>query len=144
MPFRQNIYRDLQASMIRFCRDFGDSYSLGFVNLDAHADASSWPEGDFIGMGEFTVDVSQTDEILVTLAISTKDDMNLLRMSEIVNDLLNQVMPNSCLPLYDSVTGETLGNLFVADGVRVGATLPTETQPLQPIMLRLLSDHVVY
>lgn len=143
MP-RTNIYRDIQVSLIRFCRDFGDVHSLGFVNLDAHADAASWPEGDFIGVGELNVDISHTDEVMVSFAISTKDDANLLRMSELINHLLNEVLPGACLPIYNATTGDEIGKFFVADGVRVGAPMQTESQPLQPIMLRLLSDHVNY
>lgn len=139
-----NMYRNYQTSLIRFCRDFGDAYSLGFVNMDAHADATQWPEGDFIGLGEFNVVFGQPDEVMLAFAISTKGDSNLLRMSDLTNALVDLVLPTSRLPLYDADTGQQIAGMTVAEGVKVGAPLPTESQPVQPIMLRLLSDHASF
>lgn len=143
---KENTYRDVQASLMRFCRDFADEmvlegYSLGFVNLDAHADENAWPEGDFIGMGEFNLNIEETDEIMVSFVIATDDDANLLKMSDLINRLVNQVLPLTQLKVYDADTGEVISSLFVQNGVRVGAPLRTKSQPLQPVMLRLLGDH---
>jgi len=139
-----NIYRSYHTSLIRFCRDFADAHGIGFVNMDAHADASSWPEGDFIGLGEFNVVFGQPDEVMLALAISTKDDLNLLRMAELTTALVDLVLPTSCIDLYDAVSGDVIASLTVAEGVKVGAPLPTESQPVQPVMLRLLSDYVSF
>lgn len=143
---RKNFYRNVQASLIRFCRDFADEmtphgFSLGFLNLDAHADDTTWPDGDFIGMGELNVDVMEQDEVMVSFAIATDNDSNLLRMSELINELANRLLPNSQIKVYDAETGAVVSSLFVTNGVRIGTPIRTKSQPLQPITLRLLSDH---
>lgn len=137
---KKNVYRDIQASLIRFCRDFGDLHNLGFVNLDAHTEPETWPDQDFIGIGELNVDISDTDEVTLSFAMSTKDDAYLLRMSELINHLLNELLPGSSIPLLDAETGEQFALLMITDGVRVGPPLKTESQPLQPIMVRMLSN----
>lgn len=140
-----NIYRDVQASLLRFCQEFRANmgpkgFELGFINLDAHADHASWPDGDFIGMGELTVDLMSIDEVQVAFAIATASDPNLLRMSQLVNELTNFLLPGSAIVVLDAVTGIPRCNLVVTEGVRIGAPLPTKSQPMTPIMVNLLAD----
>ena len=131
---------------MRFCPDFADEmalegHTLGFVNMDAHTDEEKWPAGDFVGMGELNIDIQETDEVLLSFAIATKSDTNLFRMAELINELANRLMPNCSIPVYDSQTGTVISNLFVTNGVRIGAPMDTKTRALQPIMVRLLGDH---
>ena len=142
---KYNHYADIRASLLRFCSDFKEAmalegYSLTATNLDDFTDESQWPEGDFIGLAELNIDISENYEAQLMFVISTDLDKNLFRMSELIKRLLDRVLPNSSIAVYDAETGEAVGNLFVANGVRVGSPLPTKTQPMQPVALRLLSD----
>ena len=146
---KQNIYRDVQVSLLRFSKEFqalmaSRGLVLGFVNLDAHADQTTWPKGDFLGMGELTVDIGSMDTVQVGFAIATEGDPNLLRMSKIVNELTNYLLPGCSVMVVDAETGAPRCNLRVADGVRVGAPLATKSQPMTPIMVNFLSDLGVY
>jgi hypothetical protein len=138
---RQNIYRDIQASLIRFSRDFGDLHGLDFVNLDASTNAEDWPAGDFIGIGELNVEVFEWDEISLSFAISTKDDSNLLKMSDLINKLANEVMPGSSIPVLDAENGVKKASMLVTNGVKIGTVMDTDFQPLQPIIVHLISDY---
>lgn len=138
---KYNIYRDIQVSLIRFCKDFGDPRGLSFLNLDAHTEGHTWPEGDLIGFGELNITMDATDEVMVSFAIGTEGDPNLLRMSELVNELANLLIPGENIPVLDAETGLRKSWLFVAGGVRIGSPIDTKSQSLQPIMVRLLGDH---
>lgn len=139
MP-KTNTYRDIQASLMRFCKEFAEEFGLEFVNLDAHTDESQWPEGDFIGMGELSMNIMETDEVMVSFAISTRDDVNLFRMGELINLLVDRLMPNSSITVYDAISGYGKFNLFVTEGTRVEAPFSTKTQPIQAVTVRLLGD----
>jgi hypothetical protein len=138
---RQNIYRDIQASLIRFSRDFGDLHGLDFVNLDASTNAEDWPAGDFIGIGELNVEILDFDEVSLSFAISTKDDSNLLKMSDLINKLVNEVMPGAAIPVLDADNGERKSSLYVTSGVKIGTVMDTDIQPLQPVIVHLISDY---
>lgn len=136
----KNTYRDIQASLVRFCRDFGDQHGLDFVNLDASTNAEQWPEADFIGIGELNVELREIDEVTLSFAISTTNDAHLLKMSELINLLVNELLPGAPLMVYDAVTGMIKSALYVTNGVKIGSTIDTKTQPIQPVMVRLLSN----
>lgn len=140
-----NHYDNIQASLLRFCADFRDAmvplgYDIEALNLDGFTDEDQWPNKDFIGVGNVNIDITEFYEISLAFAISTKGDTNLHRMGKLTKLLLDRVLPQSVLPVFDSQTGILLGSLFVLRGVRVGAPEPTKINPIRPVMVRLISD----
>jgi len=141
-----NHFRNIRASLLRFCSDFKEAMALEgetlvAVNLDDFTDESQWPKDqDFIGLSELHMDIEEFYSVQCMLAVSTAHDKNLDRMTKLMHHLLDRVLPNSCIPVYDADTGDEVGALFVGNGVRVGSPLPTKTQPIQPVALRLLSN----
>lgn len=144
-----NHYANLQTSMLRFCADFkddmlGEGFSLSTLNLDAHTDPEKWPDGDFIGVGEFTMEYQDRNVMLsAAFAISTVGDTNLFRMSKLINHLVNRLEPMQSFPVYGAETGLEVGKILVLDGTRVGAPLETKSQPIQPVMVRMATDYWV-
>ncbi|MCG7628994.1 hypothetical protein MHM88_14375 [Epibacterium sp. MM17-32] len=134
-------YQNIQSSLLRFCADFAEANpGLGTVNLDAHTDEAQWPEGDFIGLGELNVDVAETYAGQCMFGLSTLNDTNLFRMGQLMQKLSGFLLPNKNIPVYNAQTGMEIGKLFVLQGTRIGAPLPTKTQPIQPIAIRFESD----
>ena len=136
-----NPFRDIEASLLRFAAEFAREHDILVVNLDNHATPSAWPSGDFIGLSEMMVDLEE-NEITVTLAyvISTKDDTNLYRMSQLVNHLVNKLMIGSKVRVYDAAAGTPKGHLISYQKLRAGKVLNTETQPARPVFVSLISD----
>lgn len=143
---RINIYKDIYASLIKFCQDViqataAEGWDFQYLNLDAHASDSEWPQGDFIGTSDVKIDVDEFDTVILAFVVGTENDTNLFRLSEVVNYMVNLLLPGKSIPVYDSQTGILRANLMSADGLRIGSTSPTEKQTVQPIMVRLLCDH---
>lgn len=140
-----NEYRDTRASLMRFISDFAAVRSeMVALNLDAFAAPLEWPVGDFIGLAEFQMDVD--DKFLrpaAAFVISTRDDKNLFRMEQAVNDLLELLTPGRRVLMIDAQTGGPRGNLVVRNRTRVGTVEHTDTQPARPVMVSFQSDQTV-
>lgn len=135
-----HIYRNIHTSLLRFCADFAGEHNLTPVNLDAFINEDDWPQTDFIGVSNISVDVEETPTVYCIFALSTHQDANLMRMATLMNHLANRLLPNSCLPVYDAETGIIVSSLYVAKGVRIDPPVAGKVQPIQPIIVRLLGD----
>lgn len=141
-----NEYRDIEASILRFSSDFANEATqfglkVGVVNLDAYANPKAWPEKDFVGPSEMKLDFSD-GQIYVTLAmvVSTRGDVNLSKMSQVVNRLVNKLPVGARVPILDAVSGIPRGHLVRNDGMRVDSVIQTESQPARPVFLTFVSD----
>lgn len=133
-------YHNIQSSLLRFCSDFAQPRNLATVNLDAFTDEAHWPEQDFIGLSEFRVDIMETYSGACMFGISTRDDTNLYRMGSLVKEVSGHLLPNKNLPVYDAETGSQIGLIFILQGTRIGAPVPTKTQPILPVAIRFETD----
>ena len=136
----KNHYPHIEASLLRFCANFGRAHGLAPLNMDAFTDEAQWPEGDFIGFGELNIDITEFYDGQCAFMVSTVNDTNLFRMRDLTSKLLDLVLPNSSIPVVHATSGIELGSLFVKSGVRVGAPVATKTQPIKPVMLGFGSD----
>ncbi len=138
------IYRDLHASLLRFCVDFGDRCDPkpAFVNFDASGDENSLPKSDILGplALSFELDEHLLDGT-VQIGYSTWDDTNLFRLVERVDALLDYLKPTAKLPVYDSqnMTSTPKGYLVVENGTRVMPVIKGDTRPIQFIALKFSS-----
>lgn len=140
-----NHYRNIRSSLLRFCSDFRDAmtaqgYSLSALNLDGFTDEAIWPEGDFIGLGEFVLNMTEFYEGACAMAIGTHKDRNLHRMGILMEHLVDRLLPHTRIPLLDATSGQVLGRIIVLPGVRVGAPLLTKAQPVQPLLMGFTTD----
>lgn len=144
-----NEYRDTFASLIRFCQDFsaemqGNGVSLKVMNLDAMNDPQEWPDQDVIGIAEFDFALDDgTIGVDMMIAVSTVEDTNNFRLNEIMNRLVNLVIPGRRINLYDGENGRLRGYLAVQNGTRVAPPMKAKTRAIQPIMVSLLSDQTL-
>lgn len=141
----KDLYRHIYSSLLRACSDFSEEmqdhgHDLGVVNLDAFTDEIHWPARDFVGVGEISVMMEDTAEVECMFSIATMNDTNLLRMAELVNHLVNKLMPNENLPIYHAVTGAELGKFLVGSGTTVNPPFPTKSLPIQAVNVKLLTN----
>lgn len=144
-----NEYRDTFASLIRFCQDFaagmqGSGINLKVMNLDAINDPQEWPDQDVIGVAEFDFALDDgTIEVDMMVAVSTVEDTNNFRLNEIMNQLVNLVIPGRRINLYDGSNGRLRGFMAVQNGTRVAPPMKVKTRAIQGIMVSLLSDQTL-
>ena len=145
-----NEYTDVNASLRRFlvtsCQELA---LLGIpttpLNLDAFANPTDWPPGDFLGLSEFMLN---TDGRMIdgaaAIVVSTREDVNLDRMTRIVNLLLEKLLPGKSIPIYSTATTSVRGRISLIGTTRVGAVVNTESQPAQPIFIHFRSDQTFH
>lgn len=144
-----NEYRDSFASAIRFCRDFAEDmkafgFDLDVMNFDAADSPEMWPNKDVIGLAEFNLELDDGIILIQNIfAVSTIEDTNNFRLNEIMNQLLNRLLPGSAIKLYDAKSGKLRGLLAIRNGTRAASPIATKTRTVQPIMVSLLSDQIL-
>ncbi|HQT78555.1 MAG TPA: hypothetical protein PLD10_15995 [Rhodopila sp.] len=93
------------------------------INLDAHAQAvEDLPLGDFIGVGNFGF-VANSGKIYgchASFAASTYNDPDLVRLTEMMDILVENLLPGTSIPL------------FSAPGVQSGWIVVAGTVPAEP------------
>lgn len=135
-----NMFKNIEASLLRFCSQFAGQEGISVLNMDAFTDEAQWPAEDFIGFGEFNLVVDEFYNGECAFMVSTINDTNLFRMRDRTGQLLELLLPNSAIEVVDADTGEFIGSLLVKNGVTVGAPVRTKTQPIRPIMLGFTSN----
>lgn len=144
-----NEYRDTFSSLLKFCSDFSASMKaqgveLKVMNLDAMGDPQEWPDQDVVGLAEFDFDLDDgTIEVSMMIAVSTVEDTNNFRLNQIINDLVNLLIPSRRINLYNATNGQLRGFMVVQNGTRVAPPMKTKTRAIQPIMVSLLSDQTL-
>ena len=144
-----NEYRDIRASLLRFMTGFATERNsfganLKAVNMEAYANPTEWPEGDFIGLAEFQMMVEGSFVVpAMAFVISTRDDENLFRMDDLINRLLGELIPGRHIVIVDAVSGTPRGRMHVLDQTRVGTVEHTDSQPARPIMVTFKSDQTL-
>ncbi len=134
------IVRNIHASMLRFCADFAEANNLTVVNFDAHADESTIPATNIVGMSGLSFDVDDHFiSVNVMFGISTKDDTNMFELIRLLDTLFESVLPTKKVRAYDADTGEAIGWFIVQNGTRALPVGGSVARPLQHIMVGLVS-----
>jgi hypothetical protein len=116
-------------------------YPVTVVNFDSYTDMNTLPDGDVIGLGEFSL-VSSGDEVLdlssgIFMA-GTVNDPNNMRLIKILNVLYDDCQPTKVLPYYAEASGAEVGILVFKGEAQV---LPVEkglsTKILQGVLFEL-------
>lgn len=136
-----NYFRHIEASLLRFCAQFGQGRGLTPLNMDDFTQESQWPaDKDFIGFGELNLDITDFYDGEAAFMLSTLEDLGQSRLRGHLHDLLDLVAPNAAIDVVHADTGEKLGDLFIYDGVRVGPPVVTKTRPIRPVFFRFGSN----
>lgn len=144
-----NEYRDIHASLLRFISGFCTElnqfgYNLTPLNLDAFANPTAWPEGDFVGLAEFQLESDgKLPEVMAAIVVSTREDANLMRMVDLTNRVMNKLIPGMAVTIVDAKVGTPRGRLYVIGSVRAGSVQNTDSQPALPVMLRFKADRAL-
>lgn len=144
-----NEYRDTFASLIRFCGDFADEvkgvgYDLEVMNLDAAGAPGEWPKKDVVGVAEYIFTLDDGNIAVSNMfVISTVEDTNNFRLNDMLNRLVNKLIPGMRIKLLNASSGQTRGYLSVTNGTRVTPPEKSGTRVVQPIMVGLLSDQTL-
>ena len=138
------IIEDLFTSVMRFCDDFRISqapgYSLKVVNFDAHADDTSLPEQDVIGISSFTSETEVFTDVMVLIGISTLDDPGLTRHMKLISRLYEKLLPEARHKVYYTSTGQSRGMMVVTGGTRLMPISSSNARPLQFIAVSFTTD----
>lgn len=143
-------YKERKFSLVKFCRDSAAEIAtdLGvtapvFVDLDAHANMSTMPSSDFIGIVGFSMHVSGNMlTVFAGIVVSAFNDVDLVRHTEMADIMLNKLQPTKQVPVY--LAGDTIkasGFMVITDGVILEPISKTDTRSLQVINVQFLNDH---
>jgi hypothetical protein len=138
VPGEQLLMMDIDASIKRFCVDWGTAQSspLEYEDFDAHADENTVPEGDLIGTSGLSLSTSHPFvDVDVMIGVATEGDTNLFRLRELVARLFQRLQPMKTIDVLDFQTGEKKGLLIVQDGVRVLPVGGDSSRPVQFVMV---------
>lgn len=142
-----NLYRDLHASLLRFCSDFAFTISdldhkPVFVNFDASMEEGDLPNSD--AMGPLALSFELDDHLLmgtVQIGYSPWEDANLFRLVERVDTLLELLKPGCKINVYDAGGTDTTppkGLLVVQNGTHVMPVIKGEIRPVQFIAIHFM------
>lgn len=138
------IYRNLHASIMRFCQEFATSFVGGvtptFENFDASWQEAELPDNDLIGY--FALTYTMNDHFVegsVQIGYSVKEDKNLFRLVNAIDTLASHLKPTDKLPIYDADTGSLLGHMVCTNGTSVFPVAGSKTRPVQFIGVNFLT-----
>lgn len=138
------MYRDLHASLMRFCQTFANEVNGGvtpsFTNFDASFEDTDLPPNDLTGYFAltFTVDDGMVDGSF-QVGYSTFDDLNLFRLVDAMDQLLARLLPMNKLTVYNADTGNPVGLMVIKNGTRLMPAVGSKTRPVQFIAVQFLT-----
>lgn len=136
-----NTLSSIHASLMRFCMDFIEANpGLEWVNFDDHANSPSLPAGDLMGPSSLTIEFAdKLIQLDVMFGIGVDDDVNLFKLNAYIGRLLELVLPEKRIRVYDADTGYDIGWFIVQNGTRLLPVGNSDAKPIQFIQVSLLS-----
>jgi hypothetical protein len=138
------LYDNVVASLGRVVELFREVEmpTADYVNWDAHASIGELPSNDLIGLAGvgFTEGESGHYEVVCGIAVSTWDDPNLARLTDLVSQVFGLFPPTTSVPVYDHSTGDVWSFMVVTTPRAVTPVGRAETRPVQAVEIRLLLD----
>lgn len=114
-------YQDIHASLLRFCSDNATQFTLveglDFTPLDFDAITSDndLPETNLLGIDNLAIaeggDDNPGDIVATLITIGIRDDVNNSLLSKITDALFEKVRAGQQVALYDSGTGNLVGQM---------------------------------
>lgn len=143
MKQKKRIYRNIHASIMRFCNDFIEEMdphdiTLKFVNFDAHEEITEFPDGDLVGFGDFALQIdAEFSTVICSFGITTQNDPNNVRHAIAMDYLLEKLMPLEKIMVRNAETGEEIGWMVVSGDVSVLAPTKTDTRAVQFVVVTM-------
>lgn len=140
-------YQNFRASILNFCKVYGDANGLQVVDMDAHADMRQLPPVDVIGPFQLDMEVDDGTAIITTMiGVSTVADTNLVRLFGHIDDLFNLMLPDQRIPIWDASNPNALtrfGTMTAMNGTKIMPVYNTKERPMQFIAARFGTDKII-
>jgi hypothetical protein len=134
------IYKDLHASIMKFCSNFAVNSGATFVNFDNSWDEAELPEGDVCGYLGLSFELDdQFVSGTVQIGFSTKNDKNLFRLSNHIAELVELLRPTNKIRVYNADTGGDAGGMVIQNGTKVMPVSGSKSRPVQFIAVAFLT-----
>jgi len=140
----ERLYANVVTSLMKFVEDFRKvemiSPASQYLSWDEHAEIEELPSVDLIGLagvGLVEEEMGQF-EVACGIAVSTKDDPNLTRITQLVSKLRGLFRPGQALVVYDNETAIPQTFMISAPPIAVLPIGRAETRIVQTLEVRLL------
>lgn len=135
-------YRNFHSSILKFCKDFGQTNGLSIIDFEAHANINELPDAHLLGPGEF--EITNDDGlyyITTTLGVSTFNDTNLGKLRSVIDRLFAEIKPGRTLDWYYADDASKGGKMTITSPVSVMPVVrQAQNRPLQFIGISLVTD----
>lgn len=133
------VYENLYSSIIKVAqqiitdiRSEGVSANLEFINWDANVEVKTLPKVDLLGIRHFNVwPENGIIHCGVGFGVSTYEDTNLFRHTQIIARVFNAVKMGTGYRLVEALTGTDVTFMRVKDGAHVPPILQTDVRQIQ-------------
>lgn len=146
-----NIFMDVRASLLKYCKDVRARYPNALPNFDvfdfdSHASVNDMPENDVIGISEYSI-ANADNHYYVTcmIVICTKaDDAQLGRLNPAMSALFSELKPGfSGITVVNAQSGNEIGVLKVMENVTALPVARADNRPIQMIAVEMGSSFLV-
>lgn len=139
-----NVYVDIKASLLKMCNDMFASSpeQVQIFDFDAHATIEEFPEADLVGIAEYQIENLDRHYIITAMitVCTTAEDDQIVKLTQYINTIFDTLIPGyRTIPVVDSNTGVSRGNLVVMDNVKALPVGRTSTRPLQMVAVSFAS-----
>lgn len=131
------LHLNLRFSVIKFVQDFIAINNPGavFCDFDApeYSDETKLPSSDIVGIRGFSwSDDDGLAVVTVMFVVSTYNDLNLFRQTEVTAHLADLLMPGGKVEVVDTVNNP-IGWMVARSGTDIMPMVPGTVRTLQPI-----------
>lgn len=136
------IYAAVTLSLTKLVEEFRQAQMLdaAYVNWDAHAQIGELPQQDAIGLAGVGLAEDEPGhyEVAAAVALSTWDDMNLIRLTKLVSDFFDLLPISGRVAVFNPADGTPMSFMVVAGPRSVSPVGKAETRSVQALEFRLL------
>lgn len=147
----KNHYARGIRSLQKFCADKivelnGTLSNPMIFDFEAHASAEEIPENDLIGtVGyEMAFEGKLVYYSAIIVVATASDDEGLGRLRAAMNVIVNDLVPDNRIPLYDHETVDPVGNLVVAEVHVLEVDRTATLKPYQGVAIQLRTDQAAH
>ena len=139
---RARLYKNVVSSLQKFVTDFQAERmsDAEYIAWDAHAQIMELPSTDGIGLaGVGLAEEGKNEwEIIFGVAVTTWEDPNLFRMTDLISDLFDRLAPETTVPVVDADTGAVLSWMVLTPPCAITPVGRHEVRAVQAVECRAL------
>jgi len=135
----ENIHLNINASLLKVCKDFilseGLSADYDVFDFDAHASLNDLPNKGLIGIAEYSLAEDSdmySGECMIVIS-TMQDDLNLQKLKPLVSKMFSKWRTGQEIAAVTADNGTLIGNIKVHSGTEALSVARTQSRPLQMI-----------